>query len=553
MQNFRKITDGVTYEQVFTGQGAYYTSSGAYTVSASGTVGVALRKYSEGAGYTLTPYPQSGNYYFQSDWKLVPNTGGADYSAIHWNLKPGQSITYWITPGVKDFDAKFPKAKIIDAVKEGVTNWNAVFGWEALKVKMADDYSVVGQDDKNVIEIDQDPSAGYAFANWRTNPNTGEIRGATVYLGGVWFESNPFAPRTTTTTSGSGDLVNLGKPQARPTAPELSWSPMSIKPACIMWAPSFREGGDDKADAATGTTTATADPDAQFHAYIAHVVLHEVGHTLGLRHNFKGSLTPPSTSVMDYLNDADSTQMAHPGAYDAEAIKFLYGLATAEPADQDFCTDGDVRVDPACATFDHGANPLHDSWGQSYSKFIPVIFKYGWNDPRLELAGYYGYADYLLDAVLEFARAGASDDVDLDAYNLAMALSKNLTPDQAANAMYASSADGLAARVMSRLYLDDDAARGYIANDPWSPAVTEAALADLSAFLDNADGVRSFASRRVFVDVLKHMQSDEAYAALRAARSSIAAARAAMTGDDANNTDDLLARIDQATSPYYVH
>ena len=69
MQNFRKISDGVTYEQLFTGQGAYYQGGQQYQVTASGTVGVALRKYSEGAGYTLTPYPQSGSYYFQSDWK----------------------------------------------------------------------------------------------------------------------------------------------------------------------------------------------------------------------------------------------------------------------------------------------------------------------------------------------------------------------------------------------------------------------------------------------------------------------------------------------------
>jgi predicted Zn-dependent protease len=31
--------------------------------------------------------------------------------------------------------------------------------------------------------------------------------------------------------------------------------------------------------------------------YVAGVVLHEIGHTLGLRHNFKGSLVPPSASV----------------------------------------------------------------------------------------------------------------------------------------------------------------------------------------------------------------------------------------------------------------
>jgi hypothetical protein len=42
--------------------------------------------------------------------------------------------------------------------------------------------------DTNYILIDLDPSYGAAFANWRTNPNTSEVRGASVYFSSLWAQ-----------------------------------------------------------------------------------------------------------------------------------------------------------------------------------------------------------------------------------------------------------------------------------------------------------------------------------------------------------------------------
>jgi hypothetical protein len=88
-----------------------------------------------------------------------------------------------------------------------------------------------------------------------------------------------------------------------------------------------------------------------------------VGHALGLRHNFKGSMDAAhhrpgefSTSVMDYL--ADLTTPATPGAYDEAAL--LYGYA-GRPADVmgalAYGTDEHQGVDPDCNPFDDG-DPL---------------------------------------------------------------------------------------------------------------------------------------------------------------------------------------------------
>ena len=119
------------------------------------------------------------------------------------------------------------------------------------------------------------------------------------------------------------------------------------------------------------------------------VVMHEVGHTLGLRHNFKGSTIhtleeinseefagqPHSGSVMDYLpininyelgeTQGDWTQVTV-GPYDMWAIEYGYTAKNpekvlkrvAEPQ-LAYATDEDTSgPDPRARRFDNGENPL---------------------------------------------------------------------------------------------------------------------------------------------------------------------------------------------------
>lgn len=86
-------------------------------------------------------------------------------------------------------------------------------------------------------------------------------------------------------------------------------------------------------------------------------LLHELGHNLGLRHNFIGSAdkhtlraTHTSTTTMDYV-----IGMLDPGSYDRDAMR--YGYATgAESNDYLYCTDESTDLEPACIQWDF-ANP----------------------------------------------------------------------------------------------------------------------------------------------------------------------------------------------------
>jgi hypothetical protein len=81
--------------------------------------------------------------------------------------------------------------------------------------------------------------------------------------------------------------------------------------------------------------------------------------------------------------------------------------------------------------------------------------------------------------------------------------------------------------------------------------LVETMRTQLRGYLLDSDGIRSFTTRRMAVDLLKRAQTIEAFEVLREARGLIAVAQLQESGARALETEDLLRRIDRAITPYF--
>lgn len=121
--------------------------------------------------------------------------------------------------------------------------------------------------------------------------------------------------------------------------------------------------------------------------------LHEVGHSLGLRHNFAGSAdaknfyaagdnvpmlakTVGSSSVMDYTNMRDLF-IAFPGKYDVAALRYMYGeqvIVNGSPKQVD--TTRPLRNQGLANSMDQ-YKFCSDQQGRSYARWDCNVFDYG--------------------------------------------------------------------------------------------------------------------------------------------------------------------------------
>ena len=314
-----------------------------------------------------------GRVRYVNRWRLEKADPNAELS------KPVKPITYWVANDVPE--------KYRESVKEGILAWNEAFeeiGYkDAIVVKQqtkADKFDTLDAEHASVRWYTA-ADVGSAVGPSHVDPRSGEILDADIRMADVFGRG--------------AQKFLIDNPPKEEMAAEHGHIHHHGGEVCHHQHHAAIEH-----QFATGLMEARGDSDANqklADAYIKDVVMHEVGHTLGLRHNFKGStvftaeqLADPeftkenglASTVMDYLPynlaGKGETQgeyvMSKIGPYDKLAIKYAYGdqdpnteseglneiakLTTTDPMliyETDEAADAS---DPEVSRFDMSSDPL---------------------------------------------------------------------------------------------------------------------------------------------------------------------------------------------------
>ncbi len=331
---------------------------------------------------------------FVNRWQLEKRDPGIDLSP------PKEPIVFYIEKTVPVF--------LRPTVEAGILEWNKAFE----KIGFSNAIRVEHEEDVEAkYNIDIDPEdvrynffrwitseAGFAMGPSRVDPRTGQILDADIIFDAGFLDSWKQEYETLTEQEARLLLPNRSLLSEQSSAMEAG-APFNLTAHCGYGHEMQRHIAFAGAVLSLrGLTSAEGElPLKLVHEGIKEVVMHEVGHTLGLRHNFKAS----TWKSMEELNDAEKSRQEGTvasvmdyspaniapkaeeqglyytqtiGPYDYWAIEYAYkpiegdekaelakiAARSGEPG-LDYATDEDVEdtdPDPYANTFDLAKDPL---------------------------------------------------------------------------------------------------------------------------------------------------------------------------------------------------
>ena len=268
-----------------------------YSISRLPSTGYKPRLADDRVGYFLTvikDFSRSGDQdrfvRYVNRWQLEKSDPKADRSP------PKQPIRFYLE---KTIPFKYRKP-----IREGIESWNKAFE----KAGFVNAIEVVQQQDGD----DWDPEdiryntfrwitsgAGFAMGPSRVNPITGQILDADIIFDADFIqfwkrEYETFTPQSVAAlTGGPLDLKSYQQ--------QLKQQQADVGHSCRYHAGmAYELALGWTALAARYAASSEAMQERMIQQGLKHITMHEVGHTLGLRHNFKAS----SVLTLDEMNDA---------------------------------------------------------------------------------------------------------------------------------------------------------------------------------------------------------------------------------------------------------